>query len=172
MLIVPYEGEPEIDPSAFVAPTVVLIGRVRIGPDASIWYGSILRADNDEIHIGPRTNIQDLCAVHVDAGLPVVVEEDVTVGHRVILHGCRVGRGSLIGMGAVLLNGSVVGEGSLVGAGSLVSEGMEIPPRTLVMGVPARVLGPVNEHQRDRIARAAAHYVERARRYRALSAEG
>lgn len=131
---------PKIDESAFIAEDAVIIGDVEIGADASVWYGSILRGDVNFIRIGARTNIQDACVIHVSREThATVLEEEITIGHRVTLHGCYVEKGCLIGIGAIILDGVRIGRNSLVAAGSLVTPGTQIPERSLVMGSPARV---------------------------------
>lgn len=156
-----------IDPTAFLAQGAIVLGDVTLGKDASVWYNSVLRGDTDRIAIGEETNIQDLSMIHADPGIPCLVGSRVTVGHRVILHGCTVEDDCLIGMGAVLLNRVRVGSGSVIGAGALVLEGTEVPPGSLVLGFPARVVRPVDDRMRERIERAWRHYVEKARRHRA-----
>ncbi|MFT4088912.1 MAG: gamma carbonic anhydrase family protein [Gordonia sp. (in: high G+C Gram-positive bacteria)] len=131
--------EPRVDETAWVAPNATLIGSVVIAEGASIWYGAVLRADNEPITIGRDSNVQDNCAFHVDRGLPVVLGEGVSVGHGAVIHGATVGDHVLIGMGAIVMNGAVIGDETLVAAGALVTEGQEIPPRSLVAGVPAKV---------------------------------
>jgi carbonic anhydrase/acetyltransferase-like protein (isoleucine patch superfamily) len=157
---------PEIDPSAFIARGAVVLGDVQIGRDASVWYGAVLRGDTDRIIVGDGTNLQDLVVVHADEGVPCVIGSRVTVGHRAILHGCTVGDDCLIGMGAILLNGVVVGAGSVVGAGALLTEGKQVPPGSLVVGAPGRVVRPLDEEARARLDQAWRHYVEQARRHR------
>ncbi len=142
------------------------MGDVTLEAESSIWYGSVLRGDMAPISIGARSNIQDGTVVHVDEGVPCRVGARVGVGHRVILHGCRVEDECLIGMGSVLLNGVRIGTGSVVAAGAVLPEGMEVPPRSLVMGVPARIVRPVDERLARRIAETWAHYVEQARAHR------
>lgn len=159
-------GQPQIDPSVFIAPGAVVLGDVRIGPDSSVWYQAVIRGDTESIRVGASTNIQDLTMVHADPGVPCVVGDRVTVGHRAILHGCTVGDDCLIGMGAILLNGSKVGAGSVVGAGALLLENMETPPGSLVVGSPARVLRLVGDSSRERLERSWRHYCELARRHR------
>jgi len=133
-------AQPRIHASVFVAETAVIIGDVEIGENSSVWYGSILRGDVNYIRIGARTNIQDACVLHVSAGThPTVLEDEVTLGHRVTLHGCYVETGCLIGIGAIVMDGARVGRNSLVGAGALVTPQTQIPPRSLVVGSPARV---------------------------------
>jgi carbonic anhydrase/acetyltransferase-like protein (isoleucine patch superfamily) len=154
-----------IDPTAFIAPYAVVLGDVHLGPDSSVWYHTVIRGDTERIRIGEGTNLQDFTMVHADPGVPCLIDSRVTVGHRVILHGCIVEDDCLIGMGAILLNRVKVGSGSVVGAGALLLEGMEIPPGSLVVGSPAKVLRPVDESTRARIDRTWRHYVELARRH-------
>lgn len=155
-----------IHPSAFIAPGAIVLGDVSLGPDSSVWYLCVLRGDTESIKVGSQTNIQDLSVLHADPGVPCLVGDRVTVGHRVILHGCTVEDDCLIGMGAILLNGARIGAGSVVGAGALVREGMLIPPGSLVVGMPARVLRPVDESLLSRSRATWSHYVENARRHR------
>jgi len=143
-----------------------VLGDVRLGPDASVWYQAVLRADMEPITVGARTNIQDLSMVHVDEGVPCTIGSDVGVGHRAILHGCTVGDFCLIGMGSVLLNHVHVGTGSVIGAGAVVPEGMRIPPGSLVLGVPAKIARPVDANLRARIQDTVDHYVRLARLHR------
>ena len=158
--------QPKIDPSAFLAAGALVMGDVQIGADSSVWYHAVVRGDADAIRIGSSTNIQDLSMIHADPGFPCVVGDRVTVGHRAILHGCRVEDDCLIGMGAVLLNGARVGAGSIVGAGALVLENQEIPPGSLVVGSPARVLRPLDGSARSKLELSWRHYVAQARRHR------
>jgi carbonic anhydrase/acetyltransferase-like protein (isoleucine patch superfamily) len=173
-MIRPYGGKvPDLEKAAFVAPGAVVIGDVVLGVDASIWYQCTVRGDLNWIRIGRRTNIQDGSVIHVDAGRwPTRVGDEVTVGHRVILHGCTVGDLCLIGMGAVLLNDVVVGSGSLIAAGSVVLEGRQIPPNSLVAGVPAKVLRRLESEDVERFRESASRYVELAREHRALDEGG
>jgi carbonic anhydrase/acetyltransferase-like protein (isoleucine patch superfamily) len=139
-MIIEYRGKrPKVAPSAFIAPTAVLIGDVEVGEEASIWFGAILRGDNGPIRVGARANIQDNSVLHVSEGGATVIEDDVTVGHCAILEDCTIAQGSLIGSNAVVLNGARVGEQSLVGAGSVVAANATVPPRVLVAGAPAKV---------------------------------
>ncbi|HRO16431.1 MAG TPA: gamma carbonic anhydrase family protein, partial [Paracoccus sp. (in: a-proteobacteria)] len=131
---------PRIAPDAWIAPDAQIMGRVAVEDEASVWWGAVLRGDNEEIRIGQGSNIQDLCVLHTDPGCPLIVGRDVTVGHRAILHGCIIGDGALIGMGATVLNRAVIGPGALIGAGALIAEGKEIPPGALVMGAPGKVV--------------------------------
>ena len=145
----------------FVADTATVIGDVEIGEDSSVWFGSVIRGDVNYIRIGARTNIQDLTVVHVTTGThPTVLEDEITVGHRVVLHGCHVGSGCLIGIGAILLDGVRVGARSLVAAGSLVTPGTEIPPQSLVMGSPARVKRELTADEFVYLDRSWRNYVE------------
>lgn len=157
----------KIDSNCFIAVGAVVLGDVEIGPDSSVWYQTVIRGDTERIRIGAGTNLQDLTMVHADPGIPCMIGSRVTVGHRAILHGCVVEDDCLIGMGAILLNGSKVGSGSIVGAGALVREGMEIPPGSLVVGAPAKVIRPIDDAGRALIDRGWRHYVENARRHRA-----
>ena len=156
-----------IHPSAFIAPGAAIMGDVTLGADSSVWYGAVLRGDMAPIVIGAETNVQDGTIVHVDEGLPCTVGRRVGVGHRVILHGCIVEDECLIGMGAVLLNGVRIGTGSVVAAGAVIPEGMQVPPRSLVMGVPGRIVRTVDAALAQRIKETWAHYVEQARAHRA-----
>ena len=165
----PFEGTfPKVAPSAFVAPTAALVGRVELGEQASVWHHAVLRGDINRIVLGARSNIQDGCILHVTEDLEVWVGEDVTVGHGAILHGCRVENRCLIAMRATVLDGAVVGEGSIVAAGALVPEGAVIPPGSLVMGLPGRVVRQTREADREKLAELASSYVELALRYRGL----
>jgi carbonic anhydrase/acetyltransferase-like protein (isoleucine patch superfamily) len=158
---------PKIHPSVFIAQDAVVIGDTEIGEGSSVWFGSVLRGDVNFIRIGRRTNIQDACVVHVSShDHPTVLEDDITVGHRVTLHGCRVESNCLIGIGAILLDGARVGRDSLVAAGSLLTPGTVIPPGSLVMGAPARVKRPLAEGEIAGIKDSAARYVVLAEAYR------
>lgn len=156
-----------IHPSVFIAPTAVVIGDVTLGADASVWYQAVLRGDLAPIQIGPETNIQDGSVIHVDAGVPCTVGRRVGVGHRVVLHGCTIEDECLIGMGSVVLNGVRVGGGSVIAAGAVIPEGMAIPAGSLVMGVPGRVVRPVDEMLRQRIRSTWRNYIELARAHHA-----
>jgi carbonic anhydrase/acetyltransferase-like protein (isoleucine patch superfamily) len=157
---------PSIHPSAFIASTAAVMGDVTLGEESSIWYGAVLRGDMAAIIIGAQTNIQDGSIVHVDTGVPCTIGQRVGVGHRVILHGCTVGDDCLIAMGSVLLNGVRIGAGSVVAAGAVVREGMEVPPGSLVMGVPGRIVRPVDAELSRRAAATWKHYVKEARAHR------
>ncbi len=156
-----------IESTAFLARGVIVLGDVRIGKDASVWYSCVIRGDTERITIGDETNVQDLCMLHADPGYPCAIGCRVTVGHRAILHGCTVEDDCMIGMGAILLNGVRVGRGSVVGAGALLTEGFQVPAASLVLGLPRRVVGHVGETMTGRIDHAWRHYVERSRRHRA-----
>jgi len=158
--------KPRIHPSVFVAPNAVVIGDVTVEEEASIWFGCVLRAEEAPIHIGPRSNIQDLTVIHTDVDRPCRVGAGVTVGHRAVLHGAVVEDGALIGIGAIILNGAVIGEEAIVGAGAVVPEGTVIPPRTLALGVPARVVRELREEEREQLRKDTAWYVRKARAYR------
>lgn len=167
-IVLPYRGvHPTIQPCAFVAPGAVIVGDVEIGEDASVWYQCVVRGDVNRIRIGARTNLQDGTIVHVTtAKWPTIIGEDVTVGHRAVLHGCQIGAGALIGIGATVLDGAVIGAGAQVAAGALVSPRTEVPPGTLVMGVPARVKRALSDDEIADLRRQAHHYVELAREHR------
>jgi len=160
------DAVPQIDPSAWIADNATVIGRVTLGPGASVWYGAVLRADNEPIVIGARSNVQEGAVLHTDPGRPLTVGEDVTIGHQAMLHGCTVGDGSLIGIQAVLLNGATIGRGSIVGAGALVTEDKVFAAGSLLVGAPAAFKRALTPAQIDDLLRIAAGYVERARRYR------
>jgi carbonic anhydrase/acetyltransferase-like protein (isoleucine patch superfamily) len=166
--ILPYRGIlPRIHPSAFVAPTAVVIGNVVVEEEASIWFGAVLRGDEPEheIRVGPRTSVQDNCVVHVSARGPTLIGPEVTVGHGAILESCTIGRGALIGMNAVVLQGATVGEEALVAAGAVVPDGGEVPARHLAAGTPARVKKELEGESLHWIVRSAPHYVELSRDY-------
>lgn len=152
-----------IHPSVFIASGAVVQGKVSIDEHSSIWFNAVVRGDTEWIRIGRRTNIQDLCLLHADAGFPCELGNDVTVGHRAIVHGACVADNVMVGMGAILLNGSKIGERSVIAAGAVVTEGTEIPPGSLIMGMPARIRRAVNDNEVDRIRQAARHYVEMAK---------
>ena len=151
----------------WIAPTAVLIGRVRLEADASVWWGAVLRGDNEPVTVGRGSNVQDGCVCHTDSGHPLVIGPNVTVGHMAVLHGCTVGEGSLVGIGAIVLNGARVGRNCLIGAKALVSEGKGIPDNSLVLGVPGKVVGEVRPEQAERIRRGTERYVRNWRRYKA-----
>lgn len=158
--------KPRVDPSAWIAPGAVLVGDVTVGPRASVWYTTVVRGDGDAIRIGARTNVQDGCVLHTDPGLVLDVGADVSVGHRAVLHGCVVEDTVLIGMGAIVMNGARIGTGSLVAAGALVTEGTQIPPRSLVVGSPAKVRRALGDDEVVMVRYNAEHYVSLAELHR------
>jgi carbonic anhydrase/acetyltransferase-like protein (isoleucine patch superfamily) len=160
------EFAPSIHPEAWVAPGAVVIGRVSLGRAASVWYGSVLRADEDEIAVGPECNVQDQCCLHVDPGEPVVLEEGVSLGHRAVVHGAYVCAGALVGIGAIVLGGARIGAGSLVAAGTVVRPGTQVPAGVLFAGVPGRIVRELTDADRSGFAGTAEHYVQRAARHR------
>jgi len=149
----------------WIAPSADVIGDARLGDGASIWFGAVIRADNTPIIVGARTNIQESAMLHSDPGAPLTIGEDVTVGHHAILHGCTIGARSLVGMGAVVLNRAVIGEECLVGAGALVTEGKQFPPRSLIVGSPARAARQLDDAEVATLRASAAGYADKARRY-------
>ena len=157
---------PELSRSAWVAPGAYVVGDVRLAEESSVWYGAVLRGDTEPILVGARTNVQDGCILHADPGYPAIVGDECVVGHNAIVHGCEIGEGCLVGMGATILNGAKIGDGSIVAAGALVPEGKEYPPRSLIVGVPAKRVKDVNEEQTADIARGVRTYVERATSHR------
>ncbi|QTX33714.1 gamma carbonic anhydrase family protein [Aminithiophilus ramosus] len=159
-VFVPFEGRlPSVAEGAFVAPSAVLVGDVVIEKGASVWFHAVLRGDLQAVRVGARSNVQDGAVLHVTKALPVVIGEDVTVGHCAVLHGCRIGRGSLIGMSATVLDGAEIGEESIVAAGSVVSPGKKIPSRSMVMGVPGRVVRELTKDEINDIQANTAEYV-------------
>lgn len=167
MIVRGYEGKnPRFGERVFVAENAAIIGDVELGNDVSIWYGTTVRGDVNSIRIGARTNVQDNCTIHVAHDhWPTNIAEEVTIGHGAIVHGCTVHRGALIGMGSRVLDGAVVGESALVGAGALVSEGMHVPPRTLVVGVPARVKRTLTDEELVRLESSWRNYVNYKEKY-------
>lgn len=167
-MIIQYRGKrPKIDPSAFVAPTAVIIGDVEVGPESSIWFGAVLRGDNGPIRIGARTSIQDNAVVHVSEGAETIVGDNVTVGHCAVMEDCRIAPHALIGSNATLLNGCTIGEGALVAAGSVVGQGAEIPARVVAAGAPAKVKKSIDGDAASWIEVSAGAYVELSRMYMA-----
>jgi len=156
----------------WISPSATLIGRVRLKEDASIWFGAILRADDDVIEIGARTNIQDGAILHVDPGYPLTIGDDCTIGHRAMLHGCTIGGTTLIGMSATILNGAQIGRHCVIGAGTLIPEGKVIPDNSLVVGAPGRVVRQIDDAEVSKLAEAAGRYVTRWRRYVGGLSEG
>lgn len=155
----------EAHPDSWVAPNATLIGKVRLEAGASVWFGAVLRGDNEPIHIGENSNVQDGSVLHTDMGSPLSLGTGVTVGHNAMLHGCSVGDYSLVGINAVVLNGVRIGRHCLIGANTLIPEGREIPDGSLVMGSPGKVVRQLTEEQKRALEASARHYVENARRY-------
>jgi carbonic anhydrase/acetyltransferase-like protein (isoleucine patch superfamily) len=167
--VIPFRGRtPRIHPTAFVAPTAVLIGDVTVGEEASIWFGAVLRGDHPDhgIHVGARASVQDNCVLHVSARGPTVVGEGATIGHGAVFESCVIGRSALVGMNAVILHGAVIGDEALVAALSVVPDGMEVPARTLVAGAPAKVRKALSGESAAWVRDSAGHYVDLARAYR------
>jgi carbonic anhydrase/acetyltransferase-like protein (isoleucine patch superfamily) len=156
---------PQIDPSAWVADEATLIGKVLVEAEANIWFGVVIRGDNEEIRVGAGSNVQENSVLHTDMGYPLVIGANCTIGHKAMLHGCKIGEGSLIGMGATVLNGAKIGRGCLIGACALVTEGKEIPDGSLVMGAPGKVVRTLDAEARERLLRSAAGYRATARRF-------
>lgn len=160
---IPYEdSEPQVDATAWIAPTAVLVGQVTVGPRASVFYGTVMRGDRDSISLGEGSNLQDNVVVHCDAGIATVIGSGVSVGHGAVLHGCTIEDDVLVGMSATVLNRAVIGAGSLVAAGAVVLEGTVVPPGSLVAGVPAKVRRELTPEEGDRIRRNAEIYLELA----------
>ena len=149
----------------FVAPTAVVIGDVAIEHESSVWWGAVLRGDYDRISIGRRSNVQDNAVVHMDEGFPVTLGDSVTIGHKAVLHGCTIGNNSLVGINAVVMNGAVIGDDCLVGSNALITEGKAIPPRSLVLGSPGKVVRELNDEEVAEITDFADRYVRNFRRY-------
>jgi carbonic anhydrase/acetyltransferase-like protein (isoleucine patch superfamily) len=149
----------------WVAPSAAVIGLVELAENASVWFGAVLRGDTEKIYVGMRSNVQDNCVLHTDPGFALTIEEDCTVGHSVILHGCQIGARSLIGMGSVILNGAVIGEECLIGANTLIPEGKIIPPRSMVLGSPGRVVRQLSDDDAAKFIASAERYVARWKRF-------
>ena len=158
---------PQVDSTAWIADSAQVMGHVTLGPDASVWFGCVLRGDTESMTIGEGSNIQDLSVLHADYGQPLTVGKHVTVGHKVMLHGCTIGDESLIGIGAIVLNGARIGKNCLVGAGSLVTEGKEFPDGSMIMGTPAKVVRQLTPEQIEGLRLSAQHYIDNARMFRA-----
>lgn len=153
------------DDNFWVAPSAAVMGRVAIGHGVSVWFGTVIRGDNEPITIGDRCNVQENCVFHTDPGYPMVLGDGVTVGHRAILHGCTIGRNALIGMGAIVLNGATIGENCLIGAGALITEGKVIPDNSLVVGTPGRIVRELDADSAKNLTLTADHYVANGRRF-------
>lgn len=149
----------------WVAPNASVIGRVELDVDVSIWFGAVIRGDNELIRIGARTSIQDNCVLHTDPGFPMTIGEDCTIGHLAMLHGCTIGKSVLVGIGAIVLNGARIGEGSIIGAGALVTEGREVPPGSIVLGSPGKVVRQAVEADRALIQEGTDFYTHNQRRF-------
>ena len=162
------DAEPKLPENGryWVAPCASLIGHVRLDEEASVWFGAVLRGDNELIHLGAGTNVQDGCALHTDMGFPLVIGANCTVGHRAILHGCTIGDGSLVGMGATVMNGARIGRGCIIGANALVKEGDVIPDGSLVVGMPAKVVKKLDAKTQQMLLGSAAGYALNAARFR------
>jgi carbonic anhydrase/acetyltransferase-like protein (isoleucine patch superfamily) len=168
-MIIPYKGiSPDVHESVFVAPGAYLIGDVRIGKDSSVWFNAVLRGDDGPIIIGERCSIQDNSTIHLFEGFPVEIADDVTIGHNVILHGCKVGNRCIIGMGSTLLDNVEVGEDCIIGANTLLSGGIKIPPRSLVLGSPGRVVREITQKDLDLLQMSSEHYVQRGKEFREI----
>lgn len=157
--------QPSLARGVWLAPNATIIGDVQLAENASVWWNAVLRGDNDPIRIGANSNIQDGSVLHTDEGVPLTIDHDVTVGHLVMLHGCTIGAGSLIGIKSVILNHAVIGESCLIGANTLIPEGRIIPPRSLVLGSPGKVVRNLSDDEVARLLASARHYVSNARRY-------
>ncbi|MDO8884412.1 MAG: gamma carbonic anhydrase family protein [Pseudotabrizicola sp.] len=157
---------PVIDPSAWAAPDANIIGRIVLEAESSVWFGATLRGDNEVIHVGQGSNVQENCVLHTDMGYPLTIGANCTIGHKAMLHGCTIGEGTLIGMGATVLNGAKIGRGCLIGAGALITEGKEIPDFSLVMGSPGRVVRVLDAETQARLLQSAESYRANAARFR------
>lgn len=157
---------PQLHDDTWVAPDANLIGKVVLEKGASVWFGSTIRADHEEIRVGEGSNVQENCVMHIDAGFPLTIGKNCTIGHKVMLHGCTIGDNTLIGMGAIVLNGARIGKNCLIGAGALVTEGKEIPDNSLVMGSPGKVVRQLDEAAAQKIAFSALHYQDNMRKFR------
>ncbi|RJG10244.1 gamma carbonic anhydrase family protein [Pseudomonas cavernicola] len=155
----------DVHPDSWVAPNATLVGKVKLEPGASVWFNVVLRGDNELIHIGENSNVQDGTVMHTDMGYPLSIGKGVTIGHNAMLHGCSVGEYSLIGINAVVLNGAKIGKYCIIGANALIGEGKEIPDGSLVMGSPGKVVRELTEAQKKMLEASAAHYVHNAQRY-------
>jgi len=150
----------------YIAENAVVLGKVKLCKDASVWFGAVLRGDTEPITIGEGSNVQDCCVIHTDIGFPVEIGKDVTIGHQVILHGCTIGDGSLIGISAVVLSGAKIGSGCLIASNALVTEGMEVPDGSVVMGSPGKIKGSLDEGKKNGLLLSAQHYVQNYKRFK------
>ena len=160
------DNQPAIDESCFIAPSADLIGSVVMKPNASVWFNCVLRADNEPITIGENSNVQDGSILHVDPGFPIDIAANVTIGHKVMLHGCYIGENTLVGMNSVILNGAKIGKNCLIGANSLVTENTEIPDGSMVLGSPAKVVKQLDEKAQAMLKMGAEHYTKNSARYK------
>ena len=156
---------PQIDPQSWIAPNAIVIGDVHLARNASVWWNATVRGDNDPIHIGENSNVQDNCVLHTDEGVPLTIGRDVTIGHLVMLHGCTIGDGALIGIGSVLLNHAVIGRGCIVGANTLIPEGKVFPEHSLIVGSPGKVIRQLRDEEVASLQHSADHYVANWQRY-------
>ena len=168
-MIYPYKDKnPNIDPSAFIADHVTVTGDVTIGAESTIWFNTVIRGDVNKTIIGKRVSIQDLSCLHQSPAYPLIIEDEVTVGHQATLHSCTIRKGALIGMGSIILDGAEIGEGAFIGAGSLVPPGKVIPPNMVALGRPAKVVREVTEEDRKDMERIVREYVEKGQYYKSL----
>lgn len=168
-MIYPYKDKiPSIDDTAFIADYVTITGDVTIGQESTIWFNTVIRGDVAPTIIGRRVSVQDLCCLHQSPNNPLIIEDEVTIGHQVTLHSCTVRKGALIGMGSIILDGAEIGEGAFIGAGSLVTQGKKIPPNTLAMGTPARVVRELTDADKEDVQRIIREYVEKGQYYKSL----
>ena len=165
MLFALGDKQVELGGENFIAENATVIGAVRLGFQSSVWFNVVIRADNDRVTIGARSNIQDGSVLHVDPGFPMTIGNEVTIGHKVMLHGCIIGDGSLVGINSVILNAARIGENCLIGANTLVAEGKEIPDGSLVLGSPGRVVRSLSDEEIARVHEAAQHYVDNGKRF-------
>lgn len=161
------EHKPQIHDDSWVAPDANLVGQVVIEQGASVWFGCTIRADHEEIRVGEGSNVQENCVMHIDAGYPLSIGQNCTIGHKVMLHGCTIGDNTLVGMGAIVLNGAKIGKNCLIGAGALITENKEIPDNSLVMGAPGKVVRQVDAELAEKLRQSALHYQDNMRRFRA-----
>ena len=158
--------EPVLDGDYYVADSAIVLGKVRLCKDVSIWFGAVLRGDTELITVGEGSNVQECSVLHTDLGFPLNIGKDVTIGHKVMLHGCTIGDGSLIGINSVVLNGAKIGKGCLIGANALITEGMEVPDGSLVLGSPGKIKGELSEDQQNGLLLSAKHYVQNGKRFK------
>ena len=171
-MILPYlEHQPKIAPSVYIAPGAMVVGQVELMDKVSVWYNAVIRGDVDGVYIGRTTNIQDGCLLHQNEGIPLIIGEEVTVGHGALLHGCTIGDGCLIGMGAIILTGAKIGKETLIGAGALVKENQEIPEGVLVVGSPARIVRSLSIEERQKLRESSRSYVKTAQEHQRSQTE-